>query len=106
GNLSLTGGRILGGTLTSTGTARLVPNSSSSAGNNQLDGVQIAGNALDMSAGNAFVRLVNGTDFTAPAAITVGGQSALRVEEAVTLHNLTLNLGAGNYSSLQLYGGN
>src|SRR5205823_4049580 len=45
GNVNLLGGRVLGGSLTSTlastGAARLVPNND---GNNRLDGVMVAGN--------------------------------------------------------------
>ncbi len=102
GNLSLSGGEILGGTLTSSGTARIVANNS---GSNILSGVQISGNALDMSAGTATLQLTNGTNFTALSTFTVGGNSYLRVAEAVTLTNLNLTL-TGNGSSLQLYGGN
>ncbi len=103
GNLSLIGGEILGGTLTTSGTARIVVSNNSVS--NILSGVQISGNALDMSAGNAGLQLTNSTNFAALSTFTVGGNSYLRVPEAVTLTNLNLTL-TGNGSSLQLYGGN
>jgi hypothetical protein len=105
GNVNLLGGRVMGGALTSTGAARLVPNSSN---NNRLDGVQVAGNALDLSAGSFLLRLVNGADFSAGAVLTQGGNSALRVEQSGTLNNLNLTLGTAavpGSAALQLFGG-
>src|SRR5207248_2408283 len=70
--------------------------------------VQIGANVLDLSAGNVVLRLVDGTDFSAPAAVALGGNSILRLEQSGTLHNLSLTLGtaaAPGNAALQLYGG-
>jgi hypothetical protein len=102
GNVNLQGGRVLGGTLTSSGGARLVPNFDPI--NNRLDGVSVAGNALDMSAGNSTIRLLNGTNFTSPTFLSMGATSIMRVEQSGTLNNLVLSLIANN-AALQLFGG-
>ena len=75
--MSSYGGTITGGTITATGTAKMLANSSSS---NALVGVTLPASALDLSAAASLVQLRGGTTLT-PGVVPVGSSSAVYINQ-------------------------
>jgi filamentous hemagglutinin len=88
GTYQVNGGTIKGGNWTISGTGSMKFNGS---GNNVLDNVSLTG-AIDLSASSSYVRLINGTNFTAVASLSIGSNSTLGLGQAsfdnanITLH--------------------
>ncbi|MCX6874731.1 MAG: choice-of-anchor D domain-containing protein, partial [Verrucomicrobia bacterium] len=96
GDWTLLGGRIIGGTITEAGGAKLLfPNNS----NNRLDGATLAGDLLlNQPGAGHLVRLLNGATFTGDAYLgnADGNQGGFGYEHTGTLDGKTLNFTAGN----------
>ena len=101
GDWWLAAGKIVGGTVTQSGSKLKYGNSS----NNRLDGVTFNG-TLDLTANNSYLILENGTAFSGDLDLT--GQSAdMYLNKTSTLDNGgTITLGTGtNTGVISYYGG-
>ena len=96
GDWTLQGGRIIGGTITEAGGAKLLfPNNAG----NRLDGATLAGDLLlNQPGATHLVRLLNGATFTGDAYLgnADGNQGGFGYEHTGTLDGKTLNFTAGN----------
>ena len=104
GAFTVSGGRILGGTLNvgTPGAASLLFSTSS---NNRLDGVTVNGN-FDLSGTSATARLQNGTQLN--GVVTLSGNSSLLAldQSSVLSGTLTVNMDATSNARLSVEGNN
>lgn len=95
GDLRLNGGTIAGGTLTSSGAAKLRSPSGT------LHNVSISGNFIDLTAeNNSFLRLSGNSNFSAASVVNLSGfRNVVEFNQSSTLDNVQLNVGdAGGLS--------
>src|SRR5207244_1935573 len=77
GSWNLAGGSILGGTVVTTGGAKLLAGALTYSDANLLDGVSLNGE-LDLSAPNAFVQVRNGLVLNGP--VSMAGNATIKVQ--------------------------
>lgn len=103
GDVRLSGGSIIGGSLTTSGAGKL---DASNAVANVLNGVAVSGNTINVQQTVGWLGVTNGTTFSSGSVLTLSGtNSELRWDQNNDIDNVTINLNGSGGSGVQIFGG-